>query len=349
MPESQLIIHAPNVHQGGGRSLLLSVLKAINHNYHAKVVIDTRMALPEKLSDRISIIKVKPNIVSRLKAEWDLKKQTDADDTVIRFGNLPPLFKIKAKAYIFVQNRFLVDKVALKGFPFFVKMRLIFERLWLAWRSESNYQFIVQTLTMQRIMRNNLGINPIVLTLIDDMVMTDKHTYKNRKCSSVKYDFLYVASGDPNKNHRRLIEAWCLLAGEGVRPSLCLTLSEKLETELSEWIIAKRDAYDMNIDLIGSISYSRVKNLYSQAQALIYPSTLESMGLPLIEAKSVDLPILASELDFVRDLVNPDQTFDPYSAVSIARAVKRFLGIKEPHTSLVNGARFIEWIFNQSC
>ena len=342
------VIHAPNVHQGGGKSLLLSVLKAINHSAYAQVVIDSRMVIPENLSNQISVLKVKPNIVSRLKAEWDLRRKIKAGDTVLRFGNLPPLFKLKAKVYVFVQNRYLIDKVKPKKFPLSVKVRLIFERLWLAWRSEASYQFIVQTPTMQRIMRDTLGINPIVLTLVDDTIAINKHTDKNRKRLPVKYDFLYVASGDPNKNHRRLIEAWCLLAEEGVKPSLCLTLSRKVAPELSGWIIEKRDAHDMNIDLIGSISYSKVKNLYSQARALIYPSTLESMGLPLIEAKSVDLPILASELDFVRDLVNPDQTFDPYSAVSIARAVKRFLGIGEPHTSLVDGSRFLQWIISQS-
>ncbi|MGH8848481.1 MAG: glycosyltransferase, partial [Polaromonas sp.] len=41
-------------------------------------------------------------------------------------------------------------------------------------------------------------------------------------------------------------------------------------------------------------------------------------------------PILASELDYVRDVCSPVQTFDPASPVSIARAVKRFLAVPEP-------------------
>ncbi len=59
--------------------------------------------------------------------------------------------------------------------------------------------------------------------------------------------------------------------------------------------------------------------------ALIFPSKTESLGLPLIEAASAGLPIIASELDFVRDVCVPNETFDPYSSTSISRAVKRLL------------------------
>ena len=39
----------------------------------------------------------------------------------------------------------------------------------------------------------------------------------------------------------------------------------------------------------------------------------ESFGLPLLEASSIDLPIIASESDYVRDVCEPAQTFDPNS------------------------------------
>jgi glycosyltransferase involved in cell wall biosynthesis len=57
----------------------------------------------------------------------------------------------------------------------------------------------------------------------------------------------------------------------------------------------------------------------------LFPSLGESFGLPLIEAQAMGLPILAAELDFVRDVCAPVETFDAQSAVSIARAVRRFL------------------------
>jgi glycosyltransferase involved in cell wall biosynthesis len=76
--------------------------------------------------------------------------------------------------------------------------------------------------------------------------------------------------------------------------------------------------------------HEKVLSLYATARAMIFPSTSESFGLPLIEATHAGLPILASELDYVRDVCSPVQTFDPTSAISIARAVKRFLAVAEP-------------------
>ena len=51
--------------------------------------------------------------------------------------------------------------------------------------------------------------------------------------------------------------------------------------------------------------------------------------------------MLASELDYVRDVVDPEESFDPASPVSIARAVKRFLGIPEPALPLRDAETFV--------
>ena len=62
---------------------------------------------------------------------------------------------------------------------------------------------------------------------------------------------------------------------------------------------------------------------------LIHPSVFESFGLVLIEARQAGLDVIAPETDYVRDVVKPIETFDPLSQKSIARAVKRYLGIVE--------------------
>jgi glycosyltransferase involved in cell wall biosynthesis len=80
---------------------------------------------------------------------------------------------------------------------------------------------------------------------------------------------------------------------------------------------------------LGRLQSREIYRLYGSSSALIYPSYSESLGLPLIEAAQRGMPILAPELDYVRDVVCPVQTFDPRSPVSIARAVTRFMGKPE--------------------
>ena len=161
-------------------------------------------------------------------------------------------------------------------------------------------------------------------------------------------DFVYVASGESHKNHRQLVEAWCLLAKEGLFPSLKLTLDSAHFAELSSWIEKKIEKYRLNVENVGNLPHAQIKQLYDQVDALIYPSTFESFGLPLIEATQAGLPVLASELDYVRDVLDPEQTFDPESAVSIARAVKRFLGLDEQPLPLMDAAQFIASILEKA-
>ena len=64
--------------------------------------------------------------------------------------------------------------------------------------------------------------------------------------------------------------------------------------------------------------------------------------MPLVEARSYALPIVAAELDYVRDVVVPEETFDPHSPRSIARAVRRHLGRRDKVQSLQDGKSFLE-------
>jgi glycosyltransferase involved in cell wall biosynthesis len=97
----------------------------------------------------------------------------------------------------------------------------------------------------------------------------------------------------------------------------------------------------LQIQNLGTIDAAAMAAAYVRTDALIYPSLLESFGLPLIEASVAGVPIIAAELDYVRDVVSPVQTFDPASAISIARAVKRFCGFMSDEIRIDGPAEFL--------
>lgn len=158
---------------------------------------------------------------------------------------------------------------------------------------------------------------------------------------SAEWDFVYVADGVPHKNHRVLIEAWRLLAQDGLRPSLALTLSAR-DDELRREVAQSAADSGLRITDLGQMPHEEVLALYEKSKAMVFPSSAESFGLPLIEATRMGLPILAPELDYVRDVCIPVQTFDAESPVSIARAVKRFLGVAESPLILQTPREFWE-------
>lgn len=342
-----LVLHAPNVHTGGGRVLLLSLLKALTHEGGARVaLLDARMDVPSGLLNRTSVYRVTPRFTDRLAAEWKLTRSVGADDIVLCFGNLPPLFKLSAKVVVFVQNRYLISKGGLQELPVLARTRIRVERLWLALRRSSVDRFIVQTPSMKRAIEENLGGSASVLPFSDHASEYTRHKQADRS-ESAKYDFLYVASGEPHKNHITLIEAWRLLAQENIRPTLCLTIDQSAFPDLCALIERSKKKHDLRIENRSRVSSDEMRKLYSDTRALVYPSMGESAGLPLIEARCRGLSILAAERDYVRDVIDPEESFDPGSALSIARSVKRFLDIEEKPLPMLDAREFIRALIRQ--
>ena len=345
----QLFINATNVHSGGGATLLTLILKwASMPEIDVVALLDTRMGVPDDLAGNITIRRVAPTILARMLSDHWLASAAQPDDLILCFGNLPPLFAPRCKTSVFVQNRFLVGQPAMGHVSAKVRMRLLAERLWLAWGAKHADTFFVQTPSMEREVRKapwamgrSVIVAPFAATATQPQVLKDVPKQKT-------WDFLYVASGDAHKNHERLLEAWRILADEGIKPSLRLTIDTSSFSTLCARIDSDNEAYGIDIVNLGVQPHAEMAALYSQSRALIFPSTLESFGLPLLEAKHAGLPVVAAELDYVRDLVDPEESFDPESALSIARAVKRFLGVSGVSREMLTASEFIRRVLTSS-
>jgi glycosyltransferase involved in cell wall biosynthesis len=295
---------------------------------------------------------VKATAISRLKAEWNLwRVPIRPDDTLLCFHGLPPLLPNRGNVIVFQQNRNYLGLNPLSAFSLRTRVRLMYERAVSRLLRSRVHRYMVQTPTMQREIHKwwyagggFSGSLPDVqvFPFIDDKVGP---TISDR--SSVYWDFIYVADGEAHKNHRMLLEAWTILAQEGLRPSLALTLSPR-DGGLRLEIESARSIHDLKIVDLGQLPRNQLMELYANSGALIFPSTSESFGLPLIEAMRSGLPIIASELDYVRDVCEPAHTFDPSSAVSISRAVKRYLRVHQELPPLNTASSFWATLFDVS-
>ena len=331
-------INASNIHRGGGAKLLKSILE-LNFKDKALVYVDARFSFKSlKIGTNIKIKLIEPTLLSRFFVEWNIAKLTKKNDYLLCFGNLPPLFKNKAYTSLFLQNRFLVEDIKLYGFSFSQKIRIFIERIWIRFFINRAQKILVQSSSMKFLVQRqfkklNVEITPFYQA-------SGFKFSKTKKRTNNKNYFLYVATGEPHKNHVTLIEAWIILSKEKIFPELLLTLDHRKDSKLISKIEFLKFKYKLKIKNLGFVENMDV--IYKNARALIYPSTLESFGLPLIEASFYKLPIIASELDFVRDITDPIESFNPYSAISIARALKRFLHVQKNSIELVDAYLFIE-------
>ncbi len=353
MPAGPLIIHAPNVHQGGGGTLLRSLLATTWLNAPALVkpahlILDTRFESVEAEiatgCPQPTVHRVAPSLRARWRAERLLSQLSRPDTRILCFAGQPPLFPCQGHVSVFVQNRNIISRTDVSSYSWKQRLRIELERLWFRTRAKTATEFIVQTETMHDLLDQLLPgaairVRPFVPPPADEpgprlLPFTGKG-----------YDFCYIATGEPHKNHRQLIQAWCLLARGGLFPSLCLTVGQQNSPELHDWIEARRLDHGLKLENVGYVSAAQVEQIYGRSRRLIYPSHYESFGLPLLEAQRHKLPIVAAERDYVRDVVSPEATFDPDSARSIARAVQRVLGQGMTQSRFMNPEEFLTAMF----
>jgi glycosyltransferase involved in cell wall biosynthesis len=341
-----LIVHAPNVHQGGGAILLLSLLRAAKSLTHCVLLADARLGVPDEIAASITLHRFEPTISGRLAAERRLRSLAKEDSAILCLGNLPPLHELKGRVYLFVQNRYLCDAASVAGFPWRKRLRIRAERRFLLRYAHHADVVIVQTPSMRECIRTTLRVDALVAPFFEGGSALNSVQKERRPAAAPGGKFLYVATGEPHKNHRTLLEAWRLLAEDGLFPELHLTLSP---SEFAAINLDSMAAHGQKPSIMNHHQLDReaLSALYRQVDALIYPSTMESLGLPLIEAKLAGLPVIAPEVDYVRDVIVPDETFDPDSPRSIARAVKRFLGAAADGVQIAEPVQFLRRIIDR--
>lgn len=332
-----LIIQAFNIHCGGGAVLLTDLIRSLPEETRTTLILDERFNLDYNVSENTTIIHIKPTLIGRLKADFILKKISYAGSKVICFGSLPPFFKNKGRVFLFIQNKFIIDGVGLSRFPPRIILRLVLERIWFRLAHHNADVKIVQSQSMQNSIRKQGFGDALILPFLDRKKL--KETILGRH---VRFDFIYLASGEPHKNHKILIEAWELLAGYGYLPTLCLTLDPSTDREICSAVTKSSKKFKLNIINVGKVTNEKALSLLSQSRCLIFPSAVESFGIPLIEAGHLGVPVIASEMDFVRDVCEPVETFNPQSAVSVCRSVLRFLGGSVARDSVGSASSFLD-------
>lgn len=272
------------------------------------------------------------SIAGRWRAEKLLAYLSDPTALILCFHNLPPIMRVEGSVYCYVQNANLVGLVPVSVHSGWVRLRYFVERTIAKLFKKRVARYIVQTPTMASALIDWYGQEPPpveVLPFSSPADQVDRGDIVQLRpadsSSSSGWDFIYVSDGSVHKNHVRLFAAWEMLAEDGLYPTLAVTLHPERDVQLRE-AVRSLSLRGVKIEDLGQLPRNKVMRAYSASRALIFPSYAESFGLPLIEASAAGVPILAPELDYVRDVCDPDVTFDAMSPRSIAHAVRRFLG-----------------------
>lgn len=109
------------------------------------------------------------------------------------------------------------------------------------------------------------------------------------------YNLFYPASVLPYKNHLVLFEAMKILNKKNIDNIVLHVTCKKEDISFFN--------NEMHVDFIGQISFEKVLSFYKSTDAVVFPSFIETFGLPLIEAASFGLPIIAADMPYSREVL----------------------------------------------
>lgn len=316
---NKITVFAPNVRHGGGKILLVQILKSLrNENMIAKAYVS--FDLKHELSGISDITFNKNNFFSKFISELSMYFSNNKNSKIIFFGNLPPVFKLKSYSYLYLHNSLLIENNLNIKFDLKTYIRLFFERKYLRLFIKNVDEVLVQTPKMyQKVKETNLFPNVKLRAFLDNPA--SKYIKKNTKV----YDFIYPSYGYPYKNHKMLLDAWIHLSKINLFPSLIVTLDRNMHKKLYEKFECAIEEHKLNIKLFSNLDYEDIFKLYSDTRALVWPSLTESFGMPLIEAHNLKLNIIAANVDYISDIFDDAYLFDPNDFVDIANTIKSYM------------------------
>ncbi len=125
----------------------------------------------------------------------------------------------------------------------------------------------------------------------------------SRRLKTSVFTFVYPASAEPFKNHQVVVDACRLLKSQKVGGFKVVFTLDGTENALSERLREQCRLESLPIEFAGWMEKEEIAHMYASASCLLFPSKLESWGLPLSEAKEYSLPIIVSDLEYAHETI----------------------------------------------
>ncbi|MGQ0486550.1 MAG: glycosyltransferase family 4 protein [Hyphomicrobiales bacterium] len=158
--------------------------------------------------------------------------------------------------------------------------------------------------------------------------------------------FVMLGTIEPRKNHWLILHVWRKLVERlGKRtPKLVIIGQRGWEFENVANFLERCEVLDGIVMELSSCSDADLSTYLRHAQALLFPSFVEGYGIPLVEALSLGVPVIASDLPAFREIAGdiPDY-LDPLDGMGWAACIEAFADSNSPARAaqLKRQARFV--------
>lgn len=140
-------------------------------------------------------------------------------------------------------------------------------------------------------------------------IRTEIETFISRQRSF----FTVIGTIEPRKNHLFLLNLWRqMLEQQEDAPHLCIIGKRGWENENVLDMLDRCVAIKGSVTEFGDLSDGEVQAVMKASTALLFPSFVEGLGIPLLEAAALDLPCIVSDIPVFREIAPTGTVFlDP--------------------------------------
>lgn len=132
--------------------------------------------------------------------------------------------------------------------------------------------------------------------------------------------FLYVGNDHPYKNIQVIIDAARESWSEGLDWHFFLTLNRFWKST------------SPNIHFLGPLGRSELATAIRHSNALIMPSLVETVGLPMLEAMKMGTPVLAADRPYAREMCGDfADYFNPFQSQELRNVLRKVSMLGEKH------------------
>ncbi len=172
-----------------------------------------------------------------------------------------------------------------------------------------NYLLVVQTKAMKERVQKQFQLE-------DNKIIAIRPSFENIKVETIspinfndqKFHIFYPATTYLYKNHEIIIKALKHIKDKepNVFNNLVVHFTFDNNGKRNLDLIQLMNQLEVNsaIKLEGKLPYEKVLSFYKSCDLVVFPSYIETFGLPLIETALFGLPLLVSDADFSREIIS---------------------------------------------
>jgi glycosyltransferase involved in cell wall biosynthesis len=175
------------------------------------------------------------------------------------------------------------------------------------------------------------GLDPMLFAAVTEPDMREAR----RKFGLPDEFVLTVGHFERRKNYLRLIDSIALLRQRGIICNLVIVGNDSGERRLVEAKVADCDL-TRQVKILSGLSDLEVRCLYKLSALLVFPSSYEGFGIPILEAMAAGTPVILSDIPVFREITEGKGMYFPHDdSDAMAHAIESGLSSQSMRAQLI--------------